>query len=164
MHHQRGKRFPTLKNIKHAIMNRSGSEAVEMVYSTAMLLVMIMCALMILTYALQVNRVSYAAKRIARAIEVGGTANQVEMNNLLDSLLPNHEDLGATVVVPDSSVSYFDAGAKKIQLRQKFKVVVTANYNLTLMNPGFGSNAALHYALPIRVSVNGQSEVYWKTT
>lgn len=165
MKHLKNKRFLTPKSIKHAITNCNGSEAVEMVYSAAVLMVMIMTALMILTYALQVNRVSYAAKLIARSIEVGGTANQTEMDNLLDSALPNHEDLDATVVVPDSSVTYFNPGNKEIQLRQKFQVVVTAKYKLTLMaNPGFGSDDVIQYDLPIRVSVNGQSEVYWKDT
>lgn len=151
------------KSISHIFRDNSGSEAIETIYSVFAIVMLIMSALLILTYAVQATQVSYAAKRITRAIEVGGTANQTEMDTLLDSFLPNASELNAHVMVPDSSVTYFNVADKEIQLRQGFQVLITASYKLQLINAGDGSLENLAFNLPITVRINGQSEVYWKT-
>lgn len=153
----KGKHFPTLQNIRHAIQDRSGSEAIEMVYSTFALMILILATMMIIGYALQVNQVSYAAKRVARYIEVSGQANPTDLRVLLYELLPNADKIGAEVSVENADY----VSGTKIQLRNGFTVKVSAKYNVTLVNPGNGNG--IKYSLPITAYVNGQSEVYWKT-
>lgn len=157
------KRLPTLQNIKHAIQNKSGSEAIEMVYSTIFLMFLILATLMIIGYALQVNQVSYAAKRVARYVEVSGQANPTDLNVLLKELLPNASKLNAKVTVENTNYvqNTADGVSYAIQLREGFTVKVTADYEVTLANPANGEG--LHFPLPIRAVVNGQSEIYWKT-
>lgn len=140
--------------------DRKGSESVEMVVGAAMLCAMILSCTMILSYAIQASQVSYAAKRIARAVEVSGTANQTDVDALLAEFLPNHDDLSASVNI--TAPEWFNVGNRQIQLRKKFTVTVDASYPVTLMNPGFGADAAIQYRLPIHCIVNGQAEIYWK--
>lgn len=156
-------RLPTLTNIRHAIRNRDGSEAVEMVYSTAMLCGLLLSALLILTYAIQTNRVSYAGKRIARYIEVSGQANQSDLELLLQELLPNADAINAQVRVEGD---WLDPARRRIQLRDNFTVTVTAAYKVALVNPGNleRDNTQVTIPVPIAVKVKGQSEIYWKTT
>ena len=158
MTHKKWFRSPSVKNIKHAIENKSGSEALEMVYSTFALMLLILSTMMILGYAIQVNQVSYAGKRVARYIEVAGQADQTDIDTLLKELLPNKTKLRATVSV--TADNWENVASRKIQLRENFTVHLSASYPLTLANPGFGSSYTVR--LPINVNVNGQSEVYWK--
>lgn len=152
-------KLPTPKRIMKAIRDKSGSEALEMVYGCAALCALILSAMMILGYAMQTNNVAYAGKRIARYIEVSGQANQTDLDALLRELLPNASKIGAKVTIED--VSYVNPAKRTIQLREKFTVHIKAKYPLTLANPG--NFTPITFDLPINVYVNGQSEIYWKT-
>lgn len=154
------RRYPSIKNIKHAIENKSGSEVIEMVYSTAALMMLILSTMLIIGYAIQVNQVSYAGKRVARYIEVAGQADQTDMDTLLKELLPNKNHLGATVSV--TADNWENVASRKIQLRENFTVHISASYPLTLANPGDGSAYTFTLGIPINVYITGQSEVYWK--
>lgn len=151
-------RLPTLKNIKHAIKDRSGSEAIEMVYSTFFLMMLILTSMLIIGYALQVNQVSYAAKRVARYVEVSGQAHQTDIDALLRELLPNAQKIGAKVSI--ENVDWFNGTQRTIQLRDGFTVKVTANYDVVLANPSSGN--VMGFSIPITAYVNGQSEIFWK--
>lgn len=145
------------KALKKAIKDRNGSEVVEMVYSTFFLLCILLAALLILTYAIQVNQVSYAAKRLTRWVEVRGYYNQTELQTSLGEFLPNRDELGARVNV---SANFLNTGGA-IQLREPFTLTVRANYKITILNAGDGN--PIQVTLPIKVVVKGQSEIYWKT-
>ena len=156
--------------IREAIGNKKGSEVTEMVYSVAMLCILILSVLMILTYAIEVNAVTYAGKRIARMVEITGREDCVDdpdqnraynpggLNALLDELLENSTEINAVASI--TNVNYVDA-TRRIQLREPFTVQIRATYTIPLLNPGNG--APLELRLPITVKVNGQSEIYWKT-
>ena len=148
------------KRIKDFSSNCDGSEAVEMVYNMVALVFLVLSTLLIIGYALQMNQVSYAAQRIARAVEVSGEAKQTEIDRLLYELLPNADDIDARLTV--SADDWVDVSEATIQLRDQFTVNVSANYHVTLINPGFGDPMD-PWSIPIRVKVNGQSEIYWKT-
>lgn len=154
------RRYSSIKNIKHAIENKSGSEVIEMVYSTMALMMLILSTMLIIGYAIQVNQVSYAGKRVARYIEVAGQADQTDMDTLLNELLPNKNYLGATVSV--TADNWENVASRKIQLRENFTVHISASYPLTLANPGDGSAYTFTLGIPINVYITGQSEVYWK--
>ena len=139
----------------------SGSEAVEMVYACVAMSLLVMCIIMILGYALQANALSYAAKRVAREVEVTGQANHESADRLMNSLLDNYREIGGTIDISPNSGSYLNASKKTIQLREKFTVTATGNYIIKIATPSFASNP-LEMRLPITVKVIGQSEVYWK--
>lgn len=179
------------------LSNTDGSASVEMVGTVAFICVVIINCMMILGYAIQQNQVSYAAKRLARSVEVSGyiTESLTEENQMLKRLLQNADEIQATVM-PDTvnSVSVWgrdgSAGVTRllIQLREMeadvgrysnpsdFTIHVRAYYTLPLAT--FGATASskeqamdedtstpgIQLKLPINVYVNGQSEVYWKST
>lgn len=179
------------------LRNTDGSASVEMVGTVVFICVVIINCMMILGYAIQQNQVSYAAKRLARSVEVSGyiTESLTEENQMLKRLLQNADEIQATVM-PDTvnSVSVWgrdgSAGVTRllIQLREMeadvgrysnpsdFTIHVRAYYTLPLAT--FGATASrqeqamdedastqgIQLKLPINVYVNGQSEVYWKST
>lgn len=150
---------PTWEQFKKAVQDRNGSAVLEMVYGCAALCALILSTMMIIGYAMQTNSVAYAGKRIARYIEITGQANQTDLDVLLKELLPNASSVDAKVTIED--VNYVNASQRTIQLREKFRVHVKAQYHVTLANPG--NLDPIVFALPINVYVNGQSEIYWKT-
>jgi len=139
--------------------NQSGSEALEFVYSAALCCFLILSCLLILGYALQVSSVTYAGKRLARYVEVGGSATQQELNLVMKALLSNAEELNASVsVTPDNG--WVNTSQKKIQLREPFTLTIKAYYTVNLIASG---TKTIPVSIPIVVNINGQSEVYWKT-
>lgn len=150
-----------LKKANWVLRNTDGSEVVEWVYSTMALCAIILSTMLIIGYAIQVNQVSYAGKRIARYIEVSGQANDTDIGNLLAELLPNKGELHANVQV--NAQDWVNPASKTIQLRTPFEVIIKAKYPVELVTANWRETQPLGGAgIPIRVVVEGQSEVYWK--
>lgn len=150
-------RIATLAKVKALVSDKKGSEAIEMVTTSAMMIALIIVGLMILSYAIEWNNVSFAAKRVCRNIEVTGQVSDIQskFNTLI----------GSTSTVTDRSievnnVEYFDAASKKIQLKKTFRLSATVTYNIPLINPG--SFTGITVRMPIKTSVTGMSEVYWR--
>ena len=114
------RRYLSIKNIKHAIENKSGSEVIEMVWTTMMLVCFIMIGLMLLTYVMQLTIVNTATKKVVREIEVTGQATQSTMNARFNEMLGTSDQL-TDRSVSISNVSYVD-GTNKIQLKRTFMV------------------------------------------
>ena len=76
-----------------------GSEVIEMVWTTMMLVCFIMIGLMLLTYVMQLTVVNTATKKVVREIEVTGQATQATMNARFNEML------GSSAQLKDRSVS-----------------------------------------------------------
>lgn len=147
------------------VKDERGSEAIEMVASMAFLCVVVMSLLMILSYAIEVNHISYAAKRITRGVEITGLATQTTLDQDLHNLIKNADELKLKISVPKPSEGWFNGETGKIQLRQGFEVHIQGEYPLVVANPGLlgeGEGAKIALPLPIKVIVGGQVEHYWK--
>lgn len=136
----------------------NGSEAIEMVTTTAMLVLFIMIAIMFLSYIMQLNLVNTATKKVVRQIEVTGIANQSTMESSFDRFLGSSNQM-VNRQVSISNVSYKDAGRRTIQLKSTFRVTGSCTYIIQLINPG--SYTGFKIELPIISTVSGMSEVYW---
>lgn len=152
-------RRPTIKWLREIIKDKKGSEALEFVYGAAICCFMILSCMMIIGYALQVNAVSYAGKRIARYVEVTGKAPQNKIDDCLDELLVNSDQIEAKVTVSPEG-SWWNSSQKSLQLRDKFAVTIDAVYKVKMFASPAG-DAPLR--IPIHVVVDGQSEIYWKS-
>lgn len=146
------------KTLRAVWTDTNGSEAVEMVTTTAMLVVFIMVAIMFLSYIVQLNMVNTATKRVVRQIEVTGIANQSTMESSFDRFLGNSAQI-TNRRVNISNVTYDDSGRQTIQLKSTFRVTGSCTYIIQLINPG--SYDGFKIELPIRSTVSGMSEVYW---
>lgn len=139
------------------IKDERGSEATEMVYTTAQMMIFVMCALMILVYIVEANAVHFATRRVTRNIETSGVVQMEAMRNLYISTL------GDTEFLPKSerklTVNARYKSGNKIQLKNTFEVIGDAVYRVHLIKPGVYEGFKLD--LPIRVTITGMSEVYW---
>lgn len=139
--------------------DKRGSEATEMVATTAMLVVFIMVGIMFLSYVMELSLINTATKKVVRGIEITGIANQSVMEDNFDHFVGNNPQL-LDKEVRISNVTY--VSGNKIQLKQTFRVTGSCIYRVTLINPGGFTGYSID--MPISSTVSGMSEVYWPTS
>lgn len=158
----------TLKaKIKHFlasfVRNISGSEAIEMVTTTAMITSFVIIAFMFFTYVFEVNMCAYATRQVVHDIEVSGQVNQTQIENTFNSILGGSGSL-YNKEIRVTKADYI-AGTKNIQVKNRygnlgvFTVVGSCTYRLQLINPGRFDGFYIEF--PIQTEQRGMSEVYW---
>ena len=143
-----------MRSIFQNRISRKASETIEMVATSAIICFVVMNFLMILAYALQLNQISYAAKRIARGVEVSGYTSQYELEQEAASLIPNWDG------IKPHNIHSSKTGT--IQLRDDFTIYISGTYHLKLAQFGQNGMKGIEIGLPMNVKVDGQSEIYWK--
>jgi hypothetical protein len=126
-----------------------------MIVKTLIVVVFLLTVIGFYNIFIRYQNVNYAAKRVARAIEIEGQVNG-SVTSLFNRL---NSELGINASFRVINTSYFDA-SRKIQLRDTFTVEVTASYGFQILNPTFAPPVVIN--IPIRVAITGMSEVYWK--
>ena len=143
-----------------------GSATTETVGSVAIVCVLILNCMLLLGYAIQVNQVSYAAKRLARAVEISGytTPDRSEERRMLYELLPNAAELEAeiagidqttydtrrledgrtvnTIQLSTASRNYLTDGAVGDSNPAQFTIRISAYYKVTLATVNANMDAA----------------------
>lgn len=147
----------TRDKIKAFICDTSGSDTIEMIYSTAAMVAFILVGLVFFTYLVELNQCNTATKRVVREIEVTGEANASRMDSTFDYYMGGGRSI-SNKKVKISGVSYISG--RRIQLMDVFTVTGSCDYRLTLMNPGNYSGFTID--IPIVSRVSGMSEVYWR--
>ena len=140
----------------YLLRQKRGDEAVSFLMTTAMLVLIFATLVSAMIYITQYYNVSYMCRRVVRSIEISGQYDETETANMVNQM--KNSDLEDIHVQVDAV--YYDAGSKKIQLRQTFSVTLTTNYRITIMTMG---ETPIAVDLPIRVKVAGMSEVYWRS-
>ena len=131
--------FHSIKRKIHSFSkDTNGSEAVEMVWSTAMLVFFVMVALAFLVYVLELTMVNSATK--AQFNSFKGDSTQ-----LIDRKLE----------VKD--VEYFSDN--KVQLKDTFTVVGSCTYRINFLSAN--PYGIFKIDLPLASTVVGMSERYW---
>lgn len=152
---------PTKAHILQRIgpRRRRGSEAVEMIATTAMLLTLILVLLTIMAYLIEYNQVNFATKQCARSIEITGTVpSQSELDMMFRNLLGDTEFLPREA--RNIEIEYIGInGGNKVQLKDTFTLTGEAIYRIHLINPGYYNGFKID--MPIHVHVVGMSEVYF---
>ena len=139
--------------LRSLLRDKKGDEAVSFLLTTAMLIFIFAALVSALIYIMQYYNASYICRRVARGIEITGQYDEEEIANILGEIAnPGLEDMDIEV-----DAVYF--AENKIQLRQSFDVMLSANYKITLLQIG---SEPIELALPIKVKVVGMSEVYFK--
>ena len=129
-----------------------GSEAVSLLLSIAMLLLIFITLISALIYVFQYYNASYICRRVVRSMEITGKYDPVETETLLEDLAGADHTLDI-----DVQTNYFSGD--KIQLRETFTVVLRTSYPIKIWQ---GGNSPLVISLPIEVKVKGMSEIFWK--
>ena len=139
--------------LRSLLRDKKGDEAVSFLLTTAMLIFIFAALVSALIYIMQYYNASYICRRVVRSIEITGKYDQAEIANILGEIAnPGLENMDIEV-----DAVYF--AENKIQLRQSFDVMLSANYKITLLQIG---SEPIELALPIKVKVEGMSEVYFK--
>ena len=139
--------------LRSLLRDKKGDEAVSFLLTTAMLIFIFAALVSALIYIMQYYNASYICRRVVRSIEITGQYDEAEIANILGEIAnPGLEDMDIEV-----DAVYF--AENKIQLRQSFDVMLSANYKITLLQIG---SEPIELALPIKVKVVGMSEVYFK--
>jgi Flp pilus assembly protein TadG len=135
------------------LRSRKGSSAVEFIATAAMLILTFAVLISALIYVTTYYNASYICRRVVRTIEVTGEYDAAEIDALADGLGGSAMD-DLTIRV---DAHYFRQHC--IQLRDEFRVTLTANYTIRILQ--FGGRP-IEVRLPINVGLSGRSEVYWK--
>ncbi len=137
----------------HRLRSRKGSSAVEFIMTAAMLILTFAVLVSALIYVTQYYNASYICRRVVRTIEVTGRYDVAAVNALADELGGRAmDDLSIQV-----EASYLQN--RRIQLRDEFRVRLTANYTIRVLQFG---RSSVNVRLPITIRLSGRSEVYWK--
>jgi len=141
-----------LKKLMHS---KKGEAAVEFLGIMALLLLLFSVFVMTMIYIFQYYSATYMCRRAVRSIEVAGKYVVADIDRIADEHGGDAlDDLNISV-----NATYFDVAEKKIQLQDEFTVKVEAAYKVKVAQ--FGSTP-IQLNLPIKISMKGRSEVYWK--
>ncbi len=121
--------------------------------TTAMLLCIFATIVTGFAYITQTYHANYLCRQLVRHIEVTGKVDNSDFTALENKL--RNSDLHIHNVTVDAS---YMAG-RKIQLRDEFTVKLEASYDIPLVQLG---SETTELSLPIRIQLDGMSEVYWK--
>lgn len=138
---------------KALMHSKKGAEAVSFLMTTGMLIFVCVTLISSMVYIVQYYNVNYICRRVVRSIEATGQYDEQAVSHITEEM--RGEDLVDVRVQVDAP--YFDG--RKIQLRDTFRVTLTASYRITIMT--FGGEP-VSVALPIKSRVAGMSEVFWK--
>ena len=142
-----------IKGIHRLMRSRRGDAAIEFIMVAAMLILTFAMLVSALVYVVQVYSASYITRRVVRYVETTGEYNEREVRDLVNELGGRALDNTAVEI----EASYVEG--RKIQLRSHFRITLTADYTINIAQ--FGRNAVT-VRLPIKVSLAGRSEVFWK--
>ena len=142
-----------MRKLKSLLTDRRGSEAVSFLLTTAILLCIFATIVTAFVYISQSYNAAYLCRKVTRQIEVTGEYDRTE----IDSLLSEIEGGDLQNLEINVTADYF--AENKIQLCEDFTVKLTADYKIKIVQVG---SKTLELSLPIRVQVDGMSEVYFK--
>ncbi|SMC62842.1 DUF4320 family protein [Papillibacter cinnamivorans] len=135
------------------LRSKKGDSAVEFIMTAAMLVLVFAMLISAMIYVTQYYSASYICRRVVRTIETTGEYDEATVLALADDLGGDAlEDLNIQV-----DATY--CSGTRIQLRDEFRVTLTAEYRITIMQFG---RQPIYVDLPIQIRLSGRSEVYWK--
>lgn len=141
------------KRLRGLLREKKGDAAVEIIFTTAMLILVFSVLVTALVYVTEYYNASYICRRVVRTIETSGEYDRWEISELAETLGGDAlDDLRITVN------ANFLSG-KRIQLREEFNVKLAAVHRIDLM---MFKNRSISINLPIQVMLSGRSEVFWK--
>lgn len=148
-----------LANVKNRLhtfwKDKSGSETIEMIGSTAVMMFLILVAVVLLSYIFEYNLVNTATKKVTRGIETTGIWNAADAREFFTAHLGSGDQLAGHEVTIDAP----RMRSSRIQLKDTFKVTGKVNYTVPIIHP-LGYNG-FTMSFPIKSTVSGMSEVYF---
>ena len=147
------------------VRRRKGSDAVEMITTSAMAMVLLAVMLMIILYVIQVMNVNFATKRCARLIETSGIVRLSSIHSIEEEF---KQELGSTEFLVDRRLTFTPkyrvdgvtaSGDEQIVFLGEFELTGEATYLVSIVQPGLYEG--FRFKMPIKVTARGMTEVYF---
>lgn len=136
---------------------KKASAYYELIIKTLVFITLIATAISFFGVFTTYLNLNYAARRVTREIEISGRVSSETYAVFNDVKANTNLDSGASMNV---SASYYDASAKKIQLRDTFTVTCRTSYRINVFTPTGGEPVGID--IPLSVRLTGMSEKFWK--
>lgn len=136
---------------------KKASAYYELIIKTLVFITLIATAISFFGVFTTYLNLNYAARRVTREIEISGRVSSETYAVFNDVKANTNLDSGASMNV---SASYYDASAKKIQLRDTFTVTCRTSYRINVFTPTGGEPVG--FDIPLVVKLTGMSEKFWK--
>ena len=148
---------PTKNIIDRFQRDERGSMYIDVVVKFVIMACIVLTVVSFYGIFVKHQNVTYVTSRIVRDIEVSGVYdyNTVASFNALKQTMGIPE---ATMRI--ENVSYFPGGGGRIQLRDRFTIVVTYPYRLTVLQPA--GTARVEIPITLQSTLTGMSEVFWR--
>ena len=167
-----------LKAIGAKLKEKKGSLLWELLIVLMILFAFLYSAMTFLGAFVQYESLSYAAKSVARQIEVSGSYDPSNIMSDIEALTGNSNlrmgtdewggwykfELGPYPAGTSASLRNSLVAQNKIQLRQTFTITLYATYDLHIL--GSRNNSILDswtIPIPMKYTVTGMSEVFWRS-
>lgn len=135
--------------LKERLHDKSGEILTHTVLTIIVYFVMTIVVFNVIILTFHFFSLHYTARAVARVIEREGGLNTAAYD-MLDDL---NDDFNITATLTSNP-------PKKIQYMEHFEVVIEDEHVMRIMTP-IGLNP-LEYDFPMKATVTGMSEVYWK--
>jgi hypothetical protein len=142
--------------LKKLISSKKGSSYFDLMIKTLVvlsLMVTVMSFLSIFTTYLNLNHV---CRRVVRVTELEGQVS----DRTYDVFYRLKQQTGLSAEMAVENVEYCED--QKIQLRDTFTITMIYRYPFTIFTPSFAPPVEI--LIPMKVSITGMSEKYWKLT
>ena len=140
------------------MVKKKASAYYELIIKTLVFITLIATAVSFFgVFTVYIN-LNYAAKRVVREVEITGQVTGATYDLFRE--YKERTNIGSGAVMDITADRYFDAAAKKIQLRTNFTVTCRTNYRIDIFTPKGGAGVGID--VPLTVKLTGMSEKFWK--
>lgn len=151
----RGRFSPPL-SVKKLLTGRHGSSYFDLMVKTLVVITLMLTVISFLSVFTTYLNLNFICRRVVRVVELEG-----QVSDRADDIFYRLKlQTGISPEMEIEDVEYCED--QKIQLRDSFTVTMTYDYPFTIFTPSFAP--PLEVKIPMRVSIGGMSEHYWKLT
>ena len=147
-------RFSPSSPFQKLLSDRQGSAYFELMIKTLVVLTLMVTVISFLNVFTTYLNLNHVCRRVVRVVELEGQVSDKAYDTFYR--LKQQTGLSPDMVIED--VEYCDG--QKIQLRDTFTITMTYRYPFTIFTPSFAP--PLEVEIPMKVSITGMSEHYWK--
>jgi hypothetical protein len=138
------------------LLNKEGSSYFDLIIKTLVVITLMATVISFLGVFTTYLNLNHMCRRVVRVVELEGQIAE-PVYDVFDRL---KQQTGLSPEMTVEDVAYCDEQSQKIQLRDTFTITMAYSYAFTLFKPSFAPPVQIH--IPMRVSIAGMSEKYWK--
>lgn len=153
-HQSTGERNSPLLLFQKLLRDRKGSSYFDLMIKTLVVITLMVTVLSFLSIFTTYLNLNHICRRVVRVVELEGQVSDKAYDVFY--LLKQQTGLSPEMTIED--VDYHDG--QKIQLRDTFTITMTYSHPFTIFTPSFAPPVEI--MIPMRVSITGMSEKYWK--